>query len=264
VTRRVAVVALLAACAREAPAPRSLVDAVRDDSLGVLIAKLDAGWSPDSAAPDGARPLTEAARLGRSGMLLDLLDADADPALTDAQGNTPFALAVAGNHRDAIDLLLRDAVTRAGGGPPVQAWLDRVRDGAEATDDWTRVLSGELLSLGLAYAALHDRPAVVDALRASHDLPNATGWRALPLAAHLGRGVVVSVLLAGGAEPDQVRTDGTRRSALAEAIVAGHADIARQLVRAGARLDQPDASGTTPRELARASANPALQALAQR
>ena len=97
-------------CSRPVPAPPvnraiQLVAAVRSDSAAVMQQLLDAGVSPDTLAPDGTRPLTEAARHGRIEAARVLLDAGARLDLADSSGIRPFDYAMEEGHR-AIAMLL--------------------------------------------------------------------------------------------------------------------------------------------------------------
>ena len=77
---------------------------------------------------------------------------------------------------------------------------------------------------------------------------------ALIAAAHLGHAEVVRLLIAAGAPLDHVNN--LKWTALIESIVLGdggknHTDTLRALVDAGANVNIPDGSGSTPIRLAR-------------
>ena len=77
---------------------------------------------------------------------------------------------------------------------------------------------------------------------------------ALIAAAHLGHAEVVRMLIAAGAPLDHVNN--LKWTALIESIVLGdggrnHADALRALVEAGANVNIPDGTGSTPLKLAR-------------
>jgi ankyrin repeat protein len=238
---------LLIACGRPAMAPSAdrLVAAVRADSLTGVLSLLDSGALPDAAAGDGTRPLTEATRLGRDTIIAELLRAGADPTLTDAAGWTTFDHAMALESPATLDLLILHAARSAGAGPRVVAWFTAVPLRHAPSPPWQDLLSGELLSLGLMYAALHDRTDLIGAMRRAREVPNGTGYHALAVAARHGREQAVWALLGVDTHPDQVTTGTPRSTALMEAGRGGHVAIGRRLLAAGARVDRPDARGET-------------------
>lgn len=239
--------ALLAACARPDVAPPAdrLVAAVRADSLAGVLTMLDAGADPDVMATGGARPLTEAARLGRDTILGELLRAGADPTLADSAGLAAFDHAMAANRPAAADRLILHAVQAAGGGPRVMEWFAAVPLRTASAPAWRDVLSGELLSLGVMYAALHDRTDLIGAMRRAREIPNRTGYHALAVAARWGREQAVWSLLGVDTHPDQPTTGHWQSTALMEAARSGHVAIGRRLLAAGARADRTDAFGET-------------------
>lgn len=72
------------------------------------------------------------------------------------------------------------------------------------------------------------------------------GFTGLHLAAYFGREEVVSVLLAAGADPDAVATNGTRLRPLHAATAARAPAIVGVLVDAGATVDARQKGGFTP------------------
>lgn len=238
-------VLLLAACTRPAPAPPSdrLAAAVRADSLAGVLELLDAGADPRLAAGDGALPLAEAARLGRDTILAELLLAGADPTATDGEGLSAFDHAMAGDHPAIADRLILHAARAAGGGDRVMAWFAAVPGSGTAAESWQEVLSGELLSLGVMYAALHDRTDLIGAMRRAREIPNRTGYHALAVAARWGREQAVWSLLGVDTHPDLVTSGRWRSTPLMEAARSGHVAIGRRLLAAGARVDRSDAVG---------------------
>ncbi len=241
------VLLLLAGCARPVPSvpPERLVAAVRADSLATVLTLLDQGENPDRPAADGALPLGEAARLGRDSMVAELLRSGASLVDTDATGHTAFDRAMAAGRATVADRLIRAAAVAAGGGPQVMRWLDAVANPAVEAPDWRDVLSGELLSLGLMAAALHDRVDLIGSMRSAHEIPNRTGYQALAVAARWGRDDAVWALLGIDTHPDLITEGRWRSTPLMEAARDGHAAIARRLLRAGARVDRRDAFGET-------------------
>lgn len=72
------------------------------------------------------------------------------------------------------------------------------------------------------------------------------GFTGLHLAAYFGREEVASILLAAGADPDAVATNGTRLRPLHAATAARAPAIVGMLVDAGATVDARQAGGFTP------------------
>lgn len=233
------------ACQRQAVAPPSdrLVAAVRADSLAGVLTLLDGGADPLAPGGDGALPLTEAARLGRDTILTELLRSGADPQATDTAGRSAFDHAMAADRPAIADRLILHAARSAGGGPRVMAWFAAVPFPDEAAPSWQEVLSGELLSLGMMYAALHDRTDLIGAMRPARELPNRTGYHALAVAARWGREQAVWALLGVDTHPDLVTAGHWQSTALMEAARSGHVAIGRRLLAAGARVDRVDALG---------------------
>ena len=241
----------LIGCARRVAPPPSpdrtalLVEAVRSDSAAVVRRLLDAGVSPDTIASDGTRPLTEAARHGRIAAARVLLDADARLDLADASGLRPFDYAMNAGHRDLAFLLTRAAAREAGASAGAISWLDALGTRTGTPVDWHRVLDGELTSLGLLAAALAGRDDAVAALRRAGGVPNRTGYLAIQVAARFGDVPALADLLAAGANPDAEVAGHRHETPLMEAARDGYVDIARRLLRAGARVDHVDSDGET-------------------
>jgi ankyrin repeat protein len=240
----------LPGCAHEAPAPPApppearLVRAVRADSIGDLRELLADGVSPDAEAPDGTRPLGEAARNGRIEAGRVLLEAGANPDLADSAGLRPFDLAMERGNPEFLAMLVLDAARAAGASPEALAWFQAVDRGDGGAGDWHRVLNGELASLGVLLAAVRSRTAVASSLRRAASLPNRTHYAALSVAARFGEPVVVEALLRAGANPD-VTSGSFAATPLMEAARDGYVAIGRRLIRAGARLNFRDAQGNT-------------------
>lgn len=264
-------------CSRSVPAPLAnravlLVAAVRSDSAGVVEQLLDAGVSPDTIAPDGTRPLTEAARHGRIAAARALLDAGARLDLADASGVRPFDYAVEEGHREIAALLAREAARDAGASAEAMAWFDALAVDKSPARDWHRILDGEIASLGVMAAVLDRRDDVVSSLRHAAGIPNRTGYAALAVAARFGDEAAVTNLLQAGANPDVEVSGHRQETPLMEAARDGYPVIGQRLVRAGARIDHVDSEGATAlmwavregetdyaRALLDAGANPALR-----
>lgn len=239
-----------AACTRGAPAPTGpgaeerLVRAARADSVADIRALLADGVSPDALAPDGSRPLSEAARNGRVAAGTVLLQAGANPDLADAAGLRPFDYGMERGSADFLALLTLEAARAAGAGEEAMAWFRAVDQGDRGVGDWHRLLDGELASLGVLLAAVRDREALATSLRRAAALPNRTRYAALGIAARFGEEDVVGTLLAAGVSPNLPEGANTV-TPLMEAARDGHLTVARQLVKAGARINFRDARGNT-------------------
>jgi ankyrin repeat protein len=222
-----------------------LVAAVRGDSADVVRQLLDAGVSPDTIAPDGTRPLTEAARHGRIAAAEALLYAGASSDLADSAGSRPFDYAVEEGHRELAVLLVRQAARDAGANPQAIAWFDALSGSGNTVPDWHRVLDGEIASLGLICAVLNRRDDVAASLRRAAGIPNRTGYVALVLAARFGDEAAVADLLGASANPDAEVSGHWHETPLMAAAEDGYVAIGRRLIRAGARVDHVDDRGQT-------------------
>ncbi|MDD9381311.1 ankyrin repeat domain-containing protein [Streptomyces sp. ZAF1911] len=78
------------------------------------------------------------------------------------------------------------------------------------------------------------------------DARDAEGCTGMYLAVHEGRDGVVRVLLAAGADPEQITGLYAEDLPLIQAASEGHTAIVRQLLAAGARPDRPNRLGATP------------------
>jgi ankyrin repeat protein len=241
----------LVGCAHAAPRPMppdqavALVTAVRSDSSAVVTRLLDAGVSPDTEATDGTRPLAEAARNGRLGPLQLLLQGGARLDAADSAGNNAFDYAMASGNREVMGALVLAAVREAGPSDEAQQWFGAMRDDSGGAGDWHRVLDGELLSLGLLYAIVVDRPAVATSLRQASGMTNRLGYPPLVAAARLGEHGVVDALLHASAGPDTPVGGHWHETALMEAARDGDLITARALLRAGARVNRTDSRRQT-------------------
>jgi ankyrin repeat protein len=249
-----------------------LAAAVRSDSAGVVRQLLEAGVSPDTIAPDGTRPLAEAARHGRIASARVLLEAGARLDLADAQGVRPYDYAMEAGHREIAALLTRESARDAGAGTEAMAWFDALAVDRSRARDWHRILDGELVSLGVMAAVLNRRDDIVSSLRHAAGIPNRTGYAALAAAARFGDEAAVTDLLQASANPDVEVAGHRHETPLMEAARDGYFAIARRLIRAGARIDHVDSGGETAlmwavragetdyaRALLDAGANPALR-----
>lgn len=236
----------------EAAPPPDLLEAIRLDSLPLVLALLDAGTSP--AAPDstGALPLHLAITLQRDTIVSELLAEGADPLQRGVEGTTAWDVAMLHGNAGIVERLLRRAAQDAGAGTAVQQWLAGVRGDDPAPPRWSDVLSGELLSIGLMYAAHHDRADLITSLRRGREIPNRTGYHALAVAARWGHARAVRALLDIDVHPDLESGGGLRATPLYWAATAGDPEVARLLLAAGAEADRAIQGGRRPIDAARA------------
>lgn len=237
-------------CSRPAPVRPvnravQLVAAVRSDSTAVVAQLLNAGVSPDTLAPDGTRPLTEAARHGRIAAARVLLDAGARLDLTDSSGVRPFDYAIEEGHRAIAMLFTRETARDAGASAEAMAWFDSLASDRSRVRDWRRFLDGEIASLAVVAAVLGRRDDAVTALRHAAGIPNRTSYAALAVAARFGDESAVADLLQASVNPDVEVSGHRHETPLMEAALDGYSGIARRLVRAGARIDHVDSGGET-------------------
>lgn len=245
--------ALTLGCAgpqRVAPPP-TLHEAVRTDSLPLVLSLLDAGAS--LAAPDssGRLPLSLAVSLRREAIVAELLAAGADPLAADRDGQTAWDAAMLEGKVAIVELLALDAARAAGAGVAAMRWYAGVRGADSAPPEWSDVLSGELLSLGLMYAALHDRADLIATMRRAREIPNRTGYHALAVAARWHQPQAVRALLGIDVHPDVVSQGSVRATPLYFAALAGDVDAARILLRGGAEVDRAVSGGRRPLNVAR-------------
>lgn len=172
----------------------------------------------------GMTPLLAATRdswHGRPEAVMTLLANGADPRVTDADGNTPLHHAARSSDPGVV-ALLRDAAAdpealNHDGFSPLGV--------ACAAGNWR--LARFMLERGAKTEPTGGVPALLAA--AAPDEDDAAG---------------VQLLLKSRARVDA--RDGQRRSALHEAVKAGHRDIVAALLEAGANLEARDADGRTP------------------
>ncbi len=183
-----------------------------------------------SAAPALAASYDDAlnaARLGDTGSLVDLLKRGLDPDTVDPQGNTLLILAAReGNAETAAALLKYRAKAN---------YRNSAGDSA----------------LMLAVLRGHDK--VVEALLAGGAQVNNEGWAPLHYAAFEGRAGLVDRLLAAGADPKALAPN--QANALMLAARNGHIDVVRRLLKTDIDLDQRNDAGLTADDWALTTAN---------
>ncbi len=239
-----------AGCAPPKPRPQpdlaaELVTAARNDSTALITRLLNGGLPPDTVAPDGSRALVEAAHFGHADAVAVLLAADADPTLADHHGWRAIDYAVDSANAEIAAALTVQAARFAGASGDALTWFARVQADTGDDRDWSRVLDGELASLGLLYATIERRQDAVGALRRAAGVGNRLGYAPLDIAARFDEPRAVAALLAGGANPDLETTGPLHRSALMEAARTGDVAVARMLLHEGARVDHADGRGET-------------------
>ena len=256
------IVCAVAACStpRE-PAPADdLVTAAAEGRLSDVLRHLDAGVDPDSIHTS-RRPLVAAVRGGHDTVVYELLAAGASAQHGDSSGTAWVAVMQAGDAGIA-ELLMRNAVREAGAGASVQRWFAGVRGEEHNPPPWADVLSGELLSLGLMYAALHDRGDLIATMRRGREIPNRSGFHAVHVAARWGRLDALRALLAIDVHPNTASL--TKTTPLMEASRDGREDAARLLLAAGADPNLADGMGETVLHWARRMNQPAFAAAMER
>ncbi len=220
----------------------ALVEAARAGRLDQVLALLDAGADPNGISAKGELPAGTAVVAGADTILAELLADGADPLRADRAGLTALDRAVLADRPDAAERIIRHVATMAGGGPRAMAWFDAVASGGPAPA-WTDVLNGEVLSLGVLHAALHDRADVLATMGRAREISNRTGYSPLALAARWGCDRAVAALLRIDSHPDLPLVGPWEASPLMYAAGAGHDAIVSALLAAGARADRRDAEG---------------------
>lgn len=261
---------LLSWCAITACGPRqvlppadSMIAAASEGRVTDLLRHLDAGADPNGIAPGyHQRPLVEAVRAGHDTVVFELLRAGADPLRPDSTGRNAWDAVMQAGHAGIADRLMLHAAVGAGAGTAVLRWFAGVRGDESSPPRWQEVLSGDLLPIGLMYAAHHDRADLIATMRRGREIPNPTGYHALAVAARWGHLNALRALLAIDVHPDLVTA--RRTTALMEASRDGHQAIATALLAAGADPDHPDAHGETALHWARRFGQSAYAALLER
>jgi len=237
---------LVGSCREERPRPTvdPLLAAVRANDVAAVLSHLDAGAAPNTRAADGSLPMVEAARLGHDSVVAELLAAGADPMIPDSLGHDAWNAVMQSGNVAVADRLIRHAAREVGAGPTVLRWFAGVRREEASPPPWQEVLNGELLPLGMMYAALHDRADLITSMRRGREISNHTGYHALAVAARWDKRAGVAALLAIDVHPDLATAH--RTTALMEAARDGHLAVARQLLAAGADPNHTDRHGETP------------------
>jgi ankyrin repeat protein len=255
---------VLAACGTSNPEspPDDLASAAREGRVTDLLRQLDAGAPPNEASPTGGLPLVIAARAGHDTIVAELLAAGANPLLADSTGINAWDAVMQSGHATVADRLMRHAAQEAGAGRQVQQWFAGVRGEDGEAPPWQDVLSGDLLPIGLMYAAHHDRADLIATMRRGREIPNPTGYHALAVASRWGRLAAVRALLAIDVHPDLETA--RRTTALMEATRDGREEIAAALVAAGSDPNHTDARGETALHWAHRLHQPAFAAMLER
>ena len=199
--------------AAEADGTTALHWAVRNDNAAIVDALLRAGANPNASNRYGVTPLPLAATNGNAAMVETLLKAGASPQSAMGAGETALM-----------------AAARTGSLESVKALLARGADVNASEQAFGQT--------ALMFAAIENHPAVVQTLVEAGANVNATS------------AVLVTPELK---LPKNFVTDGARGSfpkggmtALHLAARQGSIDAVRALVKAGAKIDQPQPEGITP------------------
>jgi uncharacterized protein len=187
---------------------------------------------PSTTDRAGYSGLFAAAARGDAPEIARLVAAGASVGARDGHGRTPLHVAAFAGEHDAMR-----ALVKAGADP--------------------NALETDRYDIATIAAVANDLPTVELALALGCRATNVTSrydGTALIAAAHLGHVEVVRALIRGGAPLDHVNNLGW--TALIESIVLGdgaarHMTTLKALVDAGANVNLPDRSGTTPLSLAR-------------
>ena len=175
----------------------------------------------------------DAARMGATRQLAQLLERGIDPNTVDAQGNTLLMLAAREGHADTVALLLRH----------------RPRH-------WLRNPAGDS---ALMLATLRGDVEVVDLLlRAGAEFDH-EGWNPLLYAAFQGHLPIVERMIGLGANIDGLAPN--QATALMLAARNGHTAVVRRLLQAGANVDRKNDAGLTADVWAEKSGNTDIAAL---
>jgi ankyrin repeat protein len=159
--------------------------------------------------------LFTALEAGDANAMEELLRADPALAMAERDGVRAARVAAYVGHPSLAEALVAAGATLDGFDAAALGHLDRLRE----------LLDGE--------------PALVEAVAAD-------GFTALHLASWFGHPRAAELLLARGADPEHVATNGTELRPLHSAAAGGHATIAHLLLDRGADIEAPQASGVRP------------------
>lgn len=168
-----------------------------------------------------------AARLGDTRPLVQLLSRGLDPNTVDEQGNTLLILAAREGHADTVAAILEFR--------PKLGQRNAAGDSA------------------LMMAVLKGHDDIVALLLDAGAPVNHDGWTPLMYAAFEGRAAIVERLLAQGADVNALAPN--KSNALMLAARNGHIDVVRRLLRTDVDLDQKNDAGFTADSWAQANGN---------
>eukprot|EP00435_Cladocopium_sp_Y103_P032252 s631_g8.t1 len=282
----VASVQLLLEAAAEVDAPGGVdgMTALHKAALGghlpVVHVLLEAGANQNQPSiPQAASPLYLAAQSGHHDVLCYLLEARARTDLVTSAGATPLHVAAAQNHPVIVRTLLesgaeKNQATNCGESPLFVACqrghLDVVRCLLDYGVDKDQAQENGATPLFIASERAHiDTIRLLLEVGANMNQPRNTGATPLHTAAEGGHLEVVRLLIEAGAEKDlgkvrnnpkghrtrDQRTHAAKKpesgsTPLHSAAQAGHVDIVRFLLEAGANKDQTKDRGATPLHVA--------------
>lgn len=149
--------------------------------------------------------LFDAARLGRTDMILALMQAGVDLGATDAKGHTALILASYNGHADATAALLR----------------------LGADVDQPDEARGNTALMGVAFKGHDAIAAQLLQAGAAPDVVNRAGQTALMMAALFDRSAIVDCLIAAGADPE--KSDDSGNSAISVALAQRNEAMAMRL-----------------------------------
>lgn len=222
--------------------------AYRDDLLMVrMLIKAGANLEIKTRL-NAITPLLMASENGSAEMIALLLDAGADPNSPKATGTTPLMLAAASGSRDTVEVLLEHGA--------------RV-DARESSYGQTALIYASALGRAAVIKLLVDHGADVNAItvladihgvksgyqnapRSNRSRPTSMGGNtALHFAAREGHIDAVRELVVGGIDVNQVALSDDM-TAISQAILNGHFDIAKFLLDHGADVTLASSGGLTP------------------
>lgn len=202
-------------------------------AIGALAATIAHAQVPPSPSEIAAYSgVFAAAAVGDAQGIAKLAAQGANVNAKDPRGRTPLHVAAFAKQREAMR-----ALAAAGADP--------------------NALDGDRYDMVTIAAVANDPPTLETALAIGNRATNVTSrydGTALIAAAHLGHAEIVRVLIAAKAPLDHVNN--LNWTALIESIVLGnggknHTDTLRALIDAGANVNIPDGSGSTPLKLAK-------------